>query len=65
MATIILSLFAVLCFVGAIFFFNYAASNFYGGLTLESMALSVILAVVGISFVAAAFKNAQRRGRRR
>lgn len=61
MTLLIYIFFSVICFVGAIFCFNYAATNFMGGLTLESLALSVILGIVGISFVAAAAKHSKRR----
>ncbi len=53
-------LLAAFCFLAAVYFFMWAANNFYEGLTWEALALSFILVIIGLSFVFAAYRNSQR-----
>lgn len=56
---LILMFFAAVCLLGGVFVFLWAVNNFLSGLTLEALALSVILVVMGVGFASAARNNRQ------
>lgn len=51
---------SAICLLGGVYMFMWAVNNFLAGLTLEALALSVVLVVMGVGFAAAA-KNTRRR----